>query len=51
MQIDPCYRDSKCCIDIMDCQAKHKRSYDLAFNTSFICSLKKDEEVRRCTIK
>ena len=34
-QIEFCYRDSKQFTGLMDCQAKHKRQLDFAFNASF----------------
>lgn len=35
-QIEFCYRDSKQFTGLMDCQARHKRQLDFAFNASFI---------------
>ena len=34
-QIEFCYRDSKQFTGLMDCQARHKRQLDFAFNASF----------------
>lgn len=34
-QIEFCYRDSKQFMGLMDCQERHKRQLDFAFNASF----------------
>ena len=34
-QIEFCYRDGKQFTGLMDCQARHKRQLDFAFNASF----------------